>query len=241
MVHQEPNSITPDMMVVRPYVRLAVHQPDVVSSDWRERLPLLGGDSISLRELQLSDAPTLLAMLSTEEVSRFISPPPTTLEGYERFIEWAQRRRAAGELVCFGIVPHGMTTAVGIIQVRSLEKGFGTAEWGFALGSPFWGNGMFIEGAQIVLEFAFGEIGVHRMEARCAVHNGRGNGALQKLGAVREVRLRKSFVKNGTCYDQFLSAILSVEWTLREKRYRPRPVSQSIDGSSGDDPLILQH
>jgi RimJ/RimL family protein N-acetyltransferase len=132
-------------------------------------LPLLGGESITLRELQLADAPTLLAMLSTEEVSRFISPPPTTVDGYERFIEWTHRRRAAGELVCFGIVPHGMTAAVGIIQVRSLEKGFGTAERGFALGSPFWGNGMFIEGAQMVLDFAFGELAFTgwRRAARC--------------------------------------------------------------------------
>jgi ribosomal-protein-alanine N-acetyltransferase len=131
----------------------------------------------------------------------------------------------AGELVCFGIVPKGMHEAVGIIQVRSLEKGFGTAEWGFALGSPFWGNGMFAEGAQLVLDFAFGQIGVHRVEARCAVHNGRGNGALQKLGAVREVRLRKSFVKNGIHYDQFLSAILDTDWAVRDVRYTPRRVS----------------
>jgi RimJ/RimL family protein N-acetyltransferase len=95
------------------------------------------------------------------------------------------------------------------------QKGFGTAEWGFALGSPFWGNGMFIEGAQMVLDYAFEKIGVHRMEARCVVHNGRGNGVLQKLGAVREVRLHKSFVKNGTYYDEFLSVILDVDWTLR--------------------------
>jgi [ribosomal protein S5]-alanine N-acetyltransferase len=225
MIHQEPNPMTLDMMVVCPSSGLAVHQPEIVSSDWRERLPLLGGESITLRELQLSDAPTLLAMLSTEEVSRFVSPPPTTLEGYERFIEWTQRKRAAGELVCFGIVPHGMTAAVGIIQVRSLENGFGTAEWGFALGSPFWGNGMFIESAQMVLDFAFEEIGVQRMEARCAVHNGRGNGALHKLGAVREMRLRDSFLKNGTYYDQFLSVILDVDWAFREERYSPPRVS----------------
>ena len=225
MIHQEPNPIALDMMVVHPSDGLAAHEPEIVSSDWRERLPMLGGQSIMLRELQLSDASTLLAMLSTEEVSRFVSPPPTTREGYERFIEWTQRKRAAGELVCFGIVPHGMTAAVGIIQVRSLDHGFGTAEWGFALGSPFWGNGMFIEGAEMVLDFAFEEIGVERMEARCVVHNGRGNGALHKLGAVREVRLRDSFLKNGTYYDQFLSVILDVDWALREERCSPARVS----------------
>ena len=226
MIHQEPNSIALNVMMARSSTAtVAVPQPETVSSDWRDLLPLLGGESITLRELKLSDATTLFAMLSTEEVSRFISPPPTTIEGYERFIEWTHRKRAAGELVCFGIVPKGMTEAVGIIQVRSLEKGFGTAEWGFALGSPFWGNGMFIEGAQMVLDFAFEQIGVHRMEARCAVHNGRGNGALLKLGAVREVRLRKSFLKNGIHYDQFLAVILDSDWATRDERFTPCLVS----------------
>jgi hypothetical protein len=46
-----------------------------------------------MRELRREDAPTLLAMLTTEEVSRFITPPPTTVEGYERFIAWTHRER----------------------------------------------------------------------------------------------------------------------------------------------------
>ena len=193
-------------------------QTHTVSSDWRKMLPLLRGELITLRELNMADAPSLHAMLSTEEVSRFITPPPTTVEGFERFIAWTHRERAAGRLVCFGIVPQGMTAAVGIIQVRALEKEFGTAEWGFALGTPYWGNGMFIEGAELVLDFAFDEIGVHRMEARCAIHNGRGNRALEKLGAVREMRLRQSFLKHGTYYDQFLSVILNSEWRPRDMR-----------------------
>ena len=65
------------------------------SSDWREALPILRAKGITLRELRASDAPSLLALLTTEEVSRFISPPPTTLEGFERFIQWARRERAA--------------------------------------------------------------------------------------------------------------------------------------------------
>ena len=98
-------------------------------------------------------------MLSTEEVARFISPPPTTIEGFERFIAWTHRERAAGNYVCFAVVPHGMDTAIGIFQVRQLEPGFGTAEWGFAIGSAFWGTGMFVDGAQLVVDFAFDAIG----------------------------------------------------------------------------------
>ena len=125
----------------------------------RPALPVLAGSTFTLRELRTEDAPSLLAMLTTEEVARFISPPPTTVEGFERFIAWAQRERAAGNYACFAIVPQGMTTAIGIFQVRSLEPGFGTAEWGFAMGSQFWGTGIFAEGARLVLDFAFDVIG----------------------------------------------------------------------------------
>ena len=41
-----------------------------VSTDWRTGLPLLCGRQVTLRELRLSDAPSLLAMLTTEEVTR---------------------------------------------------------------------------------------------------------------------------------------------------------------------------
>ena len=113
--------------------------PEVVSSDWKEALPVLKAKGITLRELRVSDAASLLAMLTTEEVTRFISPPPTTLEGFERFIQWAHREREAGRYICFAIVPDGYDTAVGLFQVRQLDPMFGTAEWGFALGAAFWG------------------------------------------------------------------------------------------------------
>ena len=119
-------------------------------TNWRQALPVLTGSMVTLRELRLSDAPSLLAMLATEEVARFISPPPTTVDGFERFIAWTHRERAAGNYVCFGVVPHGMDTAIGIFQVRQLEPGFGTAEWGFAMGSSFWGTGAFIDGAKMM-------------------------------------------------------------------------------------------
>jgi len=184
----------------------------VEATDWRQKLPVLTGTRATLRELRLSDAPSLLAMLSTEEVSRFISPPPTTVEGFERFIAWAHRERASGTYICFAVVPHGMDTAVGLYQIRQLEPGYATAEWGFALGAPFWGSGIFVDAAQQVVEFVFDTVGVHRLEARAAIANGRGNGALRKLGASQEGVLRKSFLRNGEYLDQMLWTILDEDW-----------------------------
>jgi RimJ/RimL family protein N-acetyltransferase len=184
------------------------------SSDWRKALPVLTGSMVTLRELRLSDAPSLLAMLSTDEVSRFISPPPTTVDGFERFIAWTHRERAAGNYVCFAVVPHGMDSAVGIFQVRQLEPGFATAEWGFAIGSAYWGSGVFVDGARLVVDFTFGSIGTHRLEARAAVLNGRGNAALKKIGATQEGVLRKSFLRNDEYLDQTLWTILASDWEL---------------------------
>jgi RimJ/RimL family protein N-acetyltransferase len=190
---------------------LPSHTP-VGSNDWRNGLPTLTGTRVTLRELQLEDAPALFAAMSNREVARFLSPPPTTLEGFERFIAWAHTQRAVGQYVCFAVTPRGSNEAIGLFQVRSLEGDFCNAEWGFALAAEFWGTGAFLDGAQLVIDFAFDVIGARRLEARAVVKNGRGNGALKKLGAVQEGTLRRSFLRNGQQYDQTLWTILDDEW-----------------------------
>lgn len=183
-----------------------------VTGDWRQALPVLTAGGVTLREPRMSDAVSLFEMLSTEEVARFISPPPTTVAGFERFIAWTQQERAAGRYACFAVVPEGLTRAVGIFQIRAMEPGFGISEWGFAIGSPFWGTGVFIKAARLTVEFAFEWLGVHRLEARAALENGRGNGALAKIGAVKEGVLRKSFLRGGRYLDQALWSIVREDW-----------------------------
>lgn len=194
-----------------------------VESNWRQALPVLTGAGITLRELELSDAPSLFAMLTTEEVSRFISPPPSTVEGFERFIAWTKLQREAGQYICFAVVPAGMSTAIGLFQVRSLASDFSTAEWGFALGSSFWGTGLFVTGARLVIEFAFDTVGIHRLEARASVENGRGNGALKKLGAIPEGVLRRAFLRNGRYHDQVLWSIIDTDWQAASQDQEARP------------------
>jgi ribosomal-protein-alanine N-acetyltransferase len=211
----------------QPSLRLDRDQPEaphleLCEGAWRKGLPSLKGRGLTLRELRPSDAASLLELLSTDEVTRFISPPPTTVEGFERFIAWAELQRAAGRYACFAVVPKGLDVAVGLFQVRGLDPDFGTAEWGFVLGSAIWGTGLFVEGARLVIDFAFEQIGVNRLEARASVHNGRGNGALQKLGAVHEAVLRRSFTRDGACYDQHLWSILREDWRQAKAVWGPK-------------------
>jgi RimJ/RimL family protein N-acetyltransferase len=186
--------------------------PVAFEGDWMSALPVLKGNRLTLRELVKTDALSLLSMLSTEEVAKFISPPPTTPQGFERFIQWAQRERQAGNQFTFGMVPEGCDHAVGLVQVRAVAPRFSVAEWGFAVGSPFWGTGMFLAGARMTLDFAFQNTSVNRLEARAVVQNGRGNAALRKLGAVQEGVLRGSLLKDGKYLDQIMWSIISQDW-----------------------------
>jgi ribosomal-protein-alanine N-acetyltransferase len=150
--------------------------------------------------------------MTTEEVARFITPPPTSVEGFKRFIAWAHQRRHEGSYLCFAVVPHGRDTAVGLFQIQLGKADSQTGEWGFALGSKYWGTGLFVDGARLVVDFAFAALGLRRLEARAVVENERGNGALRKIGAVPDGVLRRAFDRNGTIYDQTLWIILRDDW-----------------------------
>ena len=193
-----------------------VMQSSAVASNWHEQLPVLASPGVVLRQLKQSDAASLFMLLTTEEVARFITPPPTTLAGFEQFITWAIDRQRQGKVAFFAVTLRGSDTPVGLFQLRGLDATFTTAEWGFALGSPYWGTGLFPQGAELTLGFAFETLGVERMEARSMVANARGNGALRKVGATPEGRLRQSFEKDGRRHDQYLWSILAEEW--RESR-----------------------
>ena len=201
----------PEIITRAPATSLA--GPEVVTTDWRQGLPLLAGTRVTLRELRTSDAPSLMAMLTTEEVTRFISPPPSDVPGFERFIEWTRVERAAGRYACFAVVPAGMDDAIGLIQVRQLDPAFATAEWGFAIGSPFWGNGMFPEAARAFLAFVVRHASASTVSRRARpCPTAAATALLRKLGAVQEGVLRKSFLRWGEYHDQVLWSIIEDDW-----------------------------
>ena len=76
-----------------------------------------------------------------------------------------------------------------------------------------WGAGLFLDAARLLLEFAFDGLGVHRLEARAALANGRSQAAMRKLGAVQEGVLRQSLTTaDGQRLDQVLWSLLDEDW-----------------------------
>ena len=182
---------------------------------WRVVTPLLRFENVLVRSLRRDDAPALCALCATEAVGRFLWPPPSTTERFTEFIEWTRDQQTGGLQICFALVPAGQETAGGLIQVRQLEANFQTAEWGFVVGQPYWGTGLFMNGARVALTYLFETVGVRRLEARTVVTNGRANGALRKLGANREGVLRQGFSYGDRRLDQYLWSILASEWTMQ--------------------------
>ena len=74
------------------------------------------------------------------------------------------------------------------------------------------GTGVFVESVRLIGSFAFGSVGVRRLETRVLLKNGRGNTALRKLGAVQEGILRRSARRNGEYVDQVLWSLLKEDW-----------------------------
>jgi RimJ/RimL family protein N-acetyltransferase len=204
MIVNGPPAAGVQALIARPFVS----RP----TDWRRALPVLRGSLVTLREPRLSDAAALCATLGSAEVSRFMATPPSSIEGFERFIGWTLTERAAGNYACFVVVPHGMEQPIGLFQLHRLDASFETAEWGFALGSDFWSKGVYADAAEMVIAFAFDAVGVRRLEARTAVANGRGGGALRKMGATREAILEGSLEKDGQRLDQALWTIRDHDW-----------------------------
>ncbi len=64
-----------------------VIQPAPSRRGWRAGLPLLRGARAALRELRPGDAPALFRAISRSDVTRFISPPPATVAGFEQFLQ----------------------------------------------------------------------------------------------------------------------------------------------------------
>ena len=213
-----------DKMPLRPEIAaeanasVADRPTEATRPDWKSGLPVLSNELVTLRDLRVSDASSLCATLSSQEVHRFMSAPPSDVAGFERFIRWTHDERSSGRLICFAVVPKGYDVAVGIMQVRQIDAAFTMGEWGAALGSQFWGTGLFKAAVDLLFAFVFDTVGVRRLEARAAVQNGRANGAARKVGGVPEGVARQALFCRGQYHDQLMWSILAEDWRQAKLR-----------------------
>jgi RimJ/RimL family protein N-acetyltransferase len=179
---------------------------------WRSELPTLTGRTITLREPGPQDLGPLVVLLSHGDATRFGIEEPVSDVGVRELIDRAARERATGTSINYVITATSTRAVAGLLQVRQLDPSFEAAEWECTIAPYSRGSGIFMEAARLAGSFAFGTLGANRLEARVLLQNGRGNGAMRKLGAVQEGILRRSIRYAGEYFDQVLWSILKEDW-----------------------------
>jgi len=168
-----------------------------------------------LREPYQHDIDEIAEVLAHADRLRFGLEEPPNAQSVISLVEKAQRARREGAALTYAIGLADSSAVVGLIQVRALDPLLQTGEWDFVLVPEARGTGLFLEAARLVGSLLFDVLGTHRLECRVPLRNGRGNGALNKLGAVQEGILRRSGRSGGDYLDQALWALLKEDWDVR--------------------------
>jgi [ribosomal protein S5]-alanine N-acetyltransferase len=100
---------------------------------------------------------------------------------------------------------------IGLISLNLGKPKFRNAEVWYKFHSDFWNKGYATESLNAILDFGFGELYLHRIEAGCAVENIGSIRTLEKVGMTREGRKRKVLPLKDGWSDNFEYAILSTD------------------------------
>jgi len=180
--------------------------------EWHKQLPPLTAKLVTLREPTPSDLRPLIDLLSLADASRFGLDEPVSEVSVQHMLDRMTRERSAGAAFTYVITITSTRALVGLVQTRQIDLSWESAEWECTLAPSWRGTGVFLEAARLVGSFAFGTVGVHRLESRVLLQNGRANGALRKLGAVQEGILRESIRRGNDYLDQVLWSVLKEDW-----------------------------
>ena len=91
------------------------------------------------------------------------------------------------------------------------------ADIGYELNPKYWNNGYATEAASAIVDFGFGQFGVHRIWADCIAENIGSAHVLEKLGMKLEGRLREHKYFKGRWWDTLMYAVLANEWEVHKQ------------------------
>jgi ribosomal-protein-serine acetyltransferase len=100
----------------------------------------------------------------------------------------------------------------GIISLHQLSWPDRRASIGYWLGARFQGQGLVTKACRTVINYAFSELKLNRVEIQCAVENIRSRRVPERLGFAQEGILRQSWCIRGVFVDQVVYGMLASEW-----------------------------
>ena len=173
-------------------------------------MPVIDCGPCTLRPWREGDVPSLVRHANDREVWRQLRdrfPHPYTPADAEA---WVGLTAAEDPPVHFAIEVGGEAVGgIGLELGEDVERI--SAELGYWLGRAHWGRGIVSAAASAVTAYALTELGLTRVFALPYAENRASIRVLEKAGYVREGRLRRAALKDGTVLDQELFAITDLD------------------------------
>jgi len=103
----------------------------------------------------------------------------------------------------------------GQIEYNYIDRANHVTEIGYWLGASFQGRGLVTRSCRALINYAFSELGLNRVEMRCAVENRRSRGIPGRLGFRQEGVLLQAEWMHDHFHDLVVYAMLASEWRER--------------------------
>ncbi|MBY0124358.1 GNAT family N-acetyltransferase [Bacillus sp. S/N-304-OC-R1] len=172
--------------------------------------PQLETKRITLRKLQLNDAPSMFDYFSKDEVTKYYDLETfTSIKQAEDLIERLLFRYENKKQIRWAIVWKETGQFIGTCGFHAIEEEHWKAEIGYELHPDFWGKGIMSEVINSVIQYGFNEIGLNRIEAFYDPENISSARVLEKNGFEYEGLLKKRFFEKGKFVDGAIAAIIN--------------------------------
>lgn len=175
-------------------------------------LPVLSAERVTLRPLAMPDAPILHSFFSDPETMRYWSSLPHPDESHTRALVASTGSGFESRTILqWGIARNDDSRLLGTVTLMP-ELNQPRAELGYVLGREHWGKGYAGEAQRRVVEFGFGDLALHRLEADTHPGNEASARSLERLGFRREGVLRERWIVDGERSDSVIWGLLAGEW-----------------------------
>lgn len=186
---------------------------------------VLENECVLLRPLQRNDCDNLRHFsLNQPEIWTYSLQKAAGEENLKKYIEFAVRAREKGTEYPFIVFDKKNQAYAGSTRFYDIQLQHQTLQLGFTwYGKEFQGTGLNKHCKFLLLQFAFEQIGMERVEFRADFNNKRSIAAMKSIGCVEEGVLRSHANKvEGGRRDSIVLSILKNEWfnTVKENLFQ---------------------
>lgn len=177
-------------------------------------LMILTTERLRLSPLRSSDAPALFAILGDAEAMRFWDRPAVARTAIAAEIVASQLAAMEdGHFLYWTVWRDG--DAIGSVDLSALDFTHLRGEIGFLFRRDQWGQGYGREAMRAVIDHAFGQLKLQRLEARVHAANASAKKLIRLLGFAPEGRLSGYVLRDGSRHDVDVFGLLSSAQALR--------------------------